>query len=140
MNPAASILQKEETDNLHIRSYNKEYFLLSNGEEYHTPIAILGNRLYTNLLPDSFDQLTEEHYHAWLALRPRIILLSTGDEMRFIDPKWLAFFNQRGIGIDTMPTESLCRTFTILAVEERHALGLFFPLTKEVHYLSDQQE
>ncbi len=124
-------LRRETTDNLHIRQYRPHFFKLNDGSEWaDTPIAILNKEVFAeeSLLPTSFDQLAESHFKAWLDLKPTVILIGTGDKMKFLDPKWQAFFYQKGIGIETMPTESLCRTFTILAVEDRNALGIFFPI------------
>ena len=127
-----SNLQREVTDNLHIRRYDRQYFYLTDGREFHnSAIGILNESVYTDLLPESFDELTEAHFEKWLALNPTLILIGTGNKMAFLDPKWQTFFYQKGIGIETMPTDSLCRTFAILAVEDRNALGLFFPLTEE---------
>lgn len=127
MDGLTSNIQRETTDNLHIKRYSRGYFMLNNEEEYRQPIALFNQSIYTDILPERFEALEAHHFEAWLALKPSVILVSTGDKMQFLDPKWVAYFNQRGIGIDTMPTESLCRTFTILAVEDRQALGIFFP-------------
>lgn len=124
-------LRRETTENLHIRQYRPGFFKLNDGSEWEgKTIGILNKEVFDDsaLFPASFNELTEEHYHKWLKLKPTVILIGTGNTMAFIDPKWQAFFYQQGIGIETMPTESLCRTFTILAVEDRNALGIFFPI------------
>ncbi|MFD2722575.1 MTH938/NDUFAF3 family protein [Ignatzschineria indica] len=70
-------------------------------------------------------------------MKPTVILIGSGNQMQFLDPQWRAFFYQRGIGIETMATESLCRTFAILAAEDRNALGVFFQLRNKSlsHYI-----
>lgn len=80
------------------------------------------------IIPANFEALTEAHFAAWIARKPTVILIGTGKEMQFLEPKWRAYFYQHGIGIETMATESLCRTFAILATENRNALGVFFPI------------
>ncbi len=127
-----STFKREITDNLHIKGYATQFFRLNDETEWaEQSIMLLNQEIYTGdeFIPDSFEALTEAHFQKWLALKPTVILIGTGNTMAFLSPKWRAFFYQQGIGIETMATESLCRTFAILASEDRNALGVFFPIT-----------
>lgn len=131
-NPAGATIQRETTDNLHIKGYAPRFFRLNDESEWHEPIMLLNKEILhgEDYLPATFEQLTEAHFEKWLELKPTVILIGSGNQMQFLDPQWRAFFYQRGIGIETMATESLCRTFAILAAEDRNALGVFFPIEK----------
>lgn len=131
-NNAGSTIKRETTDNLHIKGYAPNFFRLNDDSEWQNePILLINKTIETGdaFAPKSFDELTEAHFQKWLALKPTVILIGTGNKMEFLEPKWRAFFYQNGIGIETMATESLCRTFAILAAEDRNALGVFFPIT-----------
>ena len=128
---AGSTIKREVTDNLHIKSYAPNYFKLNDETEWHnTGILLQKKEVLTDeaTLPKHFDELTEAHFEAWAARKPDVILIGTGNSMQFLEPKWRAFFYQKNIGIETMATESLCRTFAILASEDRNALAVFFPI------------
>lgn len=124
---SGSNLRHEEVDYLHIRRYGDDYFHLTNGEIYQNqPIAIYKKEVLTDILPSTFTALDDSYFEGWLNLKPEVILIGTGNTTHFLRPEWQAFFYQKKIGLEVMPTESLCRTFTILQAEERKALGLFF--------------
>lgn len=130
---AGSSFQRETTDNLHIKGYTTNFFRLNDESEWQDqPILLLNKEIKTGdeYMPASFAELTETHYQKWIDLKPTVVLIGTGNTMEFLAPKWRAFFYQHGIGIETMATESLCRTFAILASEDRNALGVFFPITE----------
>lgn len=130
---SGSTMQRETTDNLHIKSYAPNFFRLNDETEWHNTAILLQNKeIETDptMVPVNFEALTEAHFEAWAQRKPTVILIGTGTHMQFLEPKWRAYFYQRGIGIETMATESLCRTFAILATEDRNALGIFFPITE----------
>lgn len=54
-----------------------------------------------------------------LELRPEVLVLGTGDRIRFPDPALCATLAGRGIGLEVMDTAAACRTFNILVNEER---------------------
>ena len=50
-----------------------------------------------------------------LALEPELILVGTGNELRFPDSVILKGVIRAGIGIDFMDSRAVCRTYNILA-------------------------
>ena len=52
-----------------------------------------------------------------------MLLLGSGDRLRFVPPAWLAPLMQRHIGVETMDTAAACRTYNILAGEGRHVVA-----------------
>ena len=67
--------------------------------------------------------LTEQHLQAIVAMQPDVVLLGTGEEQTFPDIAVLGFFAERGIGLEVMNTGALCRTFNILAAEDRQVVA-----------------
>jgi uncharacterized protein len=58
-----------------------------------------------------------------LTLNPEIVLLGTGERLKFPAAELLAPFLQRGIGIECMDTGAACRTFNVLVSEGRQVVA-----------------
>lgn len=87
----------------------KEYkasFILSPSQLVEWPISQI-----TELSLELCDQL--------LALNPQVVLLGTGEKQLFPSPEIYAYFGQRNIGLEVMANHAACRTFNILAAEDR---------------------
>ncbi|MBZ0067747.1 MAG: Mth938-like domain-containing protein [Thiobacillus sp.] len=66
-----------------------------------------------------FDALTAEHFE-WVALRELdILLLGTGNRLRFPHPSLTRALADAQIGLEVMDVGALCRTYNILVAEGR---------------------
>ncbi len=54
-----------------------------------------------------------------LALEPELVLLGTGERLRFPPAACLSPFYQRHIGVEVMDTPAACRTYNVLVSEGR---------------------
>ncbi len=62
-----------------------------------------------------------------IELEPEIVLLGTGNQIRFPDTSVQHEFLSRNIGFEVMDTAAACRTFNVLAHEDRRvAAALMF--------------
>jgi len=68
---------------------------------------------------ESFETLDVEHFKRLRALRPEVVLLGTGQKIRFPAPFLLAPLTNEGIGVEVMDTRAACRTYMILMAEGR---------------------
>jgi uncharacterized protein len=59
-----------------------------------------------------------------LALEPELVLLGTGATQIFPAPSYGAQFLRAGIGFEVMDTSAACRTFNVLASEQRRVAAL----------------
>ena len=59
-----------------------------------------------------------------LALEPELVLLGTGAIQIFPAPSYGAQFLRAGIGFEVMDTSAACRTFNVLASEQRRVAAL----------------
>jgi len=66
-----------------------------------------------------FEDLTAGQFEALLALGPEVVLLGTGDKLRFPHPRLTAALASRHIGVDAMDLQAACRTYNILMAEGR---------------------
>jgi uncharacterized protein len=77
---------------------------------------------------ESLDLLAREDIKALVSLKPELVLLGTGDTLRFPDPRLLEDLMAARIGAEVMDTRAACRTYNILAEEGRNvAAALIIP-------------
>ena len=103
-----------------------EGYVLVNGARHEASVIVLPERIEPWAVA-GFDALTEAHFAALAALAPEVVLLGTGSRLRFPPPRLAAPLARAGIGLEVMDVQAACRTFNILAAEERHvAAALLF--------------
>jgi uncharacterized protein len=97
-----------------------------NGARHEASVIVLPERIEPWPVA-GFAALTEAHFAALAALAPEVVLLGTGDRLRFPPPQLVAPLARAGIGLEVMDLRAACRTFNILAAEERQvAAALLF--------------
>jgi uncharacterized protein len=108
-----------------VTAYGDDYVAV-NGERHASSMVLLPDRI-VDWEPQSFDQLTAEHFSGLAALDVEIVLLGTGLRQRFPHPRLTAALSRAGIGVEVMDLQAACRTFNILVAEERKvAAALLF--------------
>ena len=100
-------------------------------DKIHTSLILGARGLRQTWDCQRFDDLGPAHLAALAQLDAEVILLGSGERLRFVPPAWLAPLMERGIGIETMDTAAACRTYNILAGEGRNVIAalLVQPLT-----------
>ena len=78
--------------------------------------------------PLCLTDISDEHWDQVLSLEPDVVLLGTGVQQQFLPPAQLAALYRAGIGIEQMTTEAACRTFNVLAAEERRVVAALLPI------------
>lgn len=68
---------------------------------------------------DAVDMLDEESLAPALALDPEILILGTGERIRFPASALYALLGSRGVGLEVMDTAAACRTYNLLVNEDR---------------------
>ena len=99
-----------------------------NGARYESSLVVLPDRIVEDWNVQTFDALTQDNISALALLKPELVLLGTGEVLRFPDSKLLASLVAAGIGAEIMDTRAACRTYNILAEEGRNvAAALIIP-------------
>jgi uncharacterized protein len=99
-----------------------------NGVRYETSLIVMPDRIAEDWKVQNFESLVQDNIEALAALKPEIVLLGTGDVLRFPDPRLLVSLARVGIGAEVMDTRAACRTYNILAEEGRNvAAALLIP-------------
>ena len=107
-----------------IRSYEPGIIRV-NDETLHGSLVVSNDALVRDWPPTGVASLEAAHIDIILDLEPEIILLGTGHAQHFPDSELLREAIRRGIGFEIMDTSAACRTYNLLASEDRKvAAGL----------------
>ncbi|MGD8576928.1 MAG: Mth938-like domain-containing protein [Thiohalophilus sp.] len=86
-------------------------------------VILTREELTCDWTPQNYDELEAEHLTTLLAYEPELILLGTGEQLRFPDSETMASVQQAGVGLEVMDTAAACRTFNILVGEGRKVVA-----------------
>lgn len=98
-------------------------FIVVNGQQWTEPVVLSGS-----LPPRPWGVSTEQalepsHFQELTALEPDILLLGTGAQQVFIHPSlWSEACRRASVGIEFMTSAAACRTFNVLASENRRVV------------------
>ncbi|MBI5919163.1 MAG: Mth938-like domain-containing protein [Nitrosomonadales bacterium] len=98
-------------------------YVAVNGERHQRAIVVTPEALCTEWAAGGFDELVESDFEYLLELKPEVVLLGTGERQRFVHPRLHRALTAAGIGIECMTTPAACRTFNVLAAEDRRVVA-----------------
>ncbi len=109
-----------------VTAYSKDWIAI-NGEKHFETLLISseGQRDPFGLLEP--EQLTTLHLEQLIELKDKgieLVILGSGQKLRFMPKQWLVAFNNAKLGFETMDTPAACRTYNILAGEGRKVAAL----------------
>jgi uncharacterized protein len=113
-----NITQETGGDRYFIRAYGEGRIVI-NDRDYTRSLLVTPHHLDPTWEPQSLAELQTPHLEAVAALHPEVVLLGTGNRLKFPHRETTAFFLQRGIGFEVMDTAAACRTFNVLTAEGR---------------------
>jgi uncharacterized protein len=113
---------ENETPPTRITSYGDGYVVV-NEERHTTSLILFPNRVESNWAISSPEDLTDDDIVHLVADRPAIILVGTGRTQRFPPSEILQPAYAQGIGVEVMNTMAACRTFNVLASENRDVVA-----------------
>lgn len=93
-----------------------------NQERHHSSLIVTPNQLLLEWPVKSIKDLKENSFEAIESLNIEIILLGTGNSQEHLEPRLLEHFSKKNIAVESMNNQSACRTYNILANEERKVL------------------
>jgi len=94
-----------------------------NNTPYTNSLIVSREQLITPWEPENQTDLDQSHIEFLVEMKPEIILLGTGKTLSFPHPSLIAIAMQQGIGFEVMDTGSACRTFNVLASEDRNVVA-----------------
>ena len=96
-----------------------EGYVMVNRRRYERNVVVLRDQLITDWQPAGFDYLAACDFVRLAELKPEIVLLGTGARLRFPRPELTRALVEARIGLEVMDFKAACRTYNILAAEER---------------------
>lgn len=87
-------------------------------------LIISANAIYHEESPTSYADMDSSHFEFAMGFEPEILLLGTGDRIRFPEAQLMSLPATRGIGLEVMDTAAACRTFNILVGENRQVVAI----------------
>ena len=111
----------------------RHLFIRSHGEEgirvvdtwIKPPLVLSPNTVLEDWHADSLEQLDDERLDALATLSCDIILIGTGKTPAMMPPELMVSFYKRQMGVELMTTDAACRTFNVLASENRSVAAVF---------------
>jgi len=104
-----------------------EGYVQVNDQRYERPLIVTPEQVLSDWPARSFAALTETDFSHFLSLKPEVILLGTGNQHRFAHPQLYRALTSAGISVEFMSTPAACRTYNILAAEDRKVVaGILF--------------
>ena len=100
-----------------------EGYVMVNRQRYERNLVVLPDRIVTDWQPAGFDQLSAGDFAQLAELVPEIVLLGTGSRLRFPRPELTRALYEARIGLEVMDIQAACRTYNILAAEERKVVA-----------------
>ncbi|MBI5891237.1 MAG: Mth938-like domain-containing protein [Nitrosomonadales bacterium] len=108
---------------LHLFTGHGEGYVSVNTHRYRQPIVVMAGEVRTDWPATDFDALTAAHFEYFLELKPEVLLLGTGAKQQFARPELYRDLIRAGIAVEFMNTPAACRTYNILAAEDRKVVA-----------------
>lgn len=112
-------LHLSNTAGLNIFTAYGEGYVAINQQRYEGNVIVLPESLFTDWTIATPETLTEADMAKLLGLGTEIVLLGTGNRLRFPPGALMRPFAPAGIGLEVMDLQAACRTYNILAAEGR---------------------
>jgi len=100
-----------------------EGYVAVNHEKYEQNLILLPDSLRPGWSTATVETLGEADMQTLLGLGVEIVLLGTGNRLRFPAGALMRPFAPAGIGLEVMDLQAACRTYNILAGEGRHVVA-----------------
>ena len=90
-----------------------------NQDTYTASLIVTPERIIPDWRPRAFGEITEADIAAIAALEPEVVLLGTGERLRFPPPALTRPLIEAAVGFEVMDTWAACRTYNVLMSEGR---------------------
>lgn len=120
-------LHLSNTAGLNIFTAYGEGYVAVNHQRFDANLIVLPTEIRQAWTAAKPDALAETDMQQLLGLATEIVLLGTGDRLRFPAGALMRPFAPAGMGLEVMDLQAACRTYNILAAEGRKvAAALLF--------------
>jgi uncharacterized protein len=114
-------LQLAQTEGQNVFTAYGEGYVSVNAVRYGNNLVTLAYQLIPEWTPATFETLSIADFELLAALDAEIILLGTGNQLRFPRPELLRPLIAAQKGLEVMDIRAACRTYNVLISEGRKA-------------------
>ncbi len=93
-----------------------------NQVRHQSSLIVTPDQLLLEWSVKTIKDINENSFEAIKSLDIEIILLGTGNTQEHLEPRLLEYFSKKNMAVESMNNQSACRTYNILANEERKVL------------------
>ncbi len=94
-----------------------------NDQTFTTPVILTTDEIIADWSPPGIAELSIADFQPALDRSPAIILFGTGSAQHFPPTALITDIMRAGIGFEVMDTAAACRTFNVLAGEQRQVVA-----------------
>lgn len=109
-----------------VQAYSSGESVTINGQHYNTPVIISPQTLIHPWRPTCADDLQAQDLNTIIELKPKIVLIGTGEHNQLLPYDCLASLHEARIGVECMDTGAACRTYSALSSEGRSVAAALF--------------
>jgi uncharacterized protein len=103
-----------------------EGYVSVNDQRHSRNIVVAPDHAVQEWDAESWETLTPGHMQPLLELKPEIVILGTGAQLRFPRPEVARALAEAAVGFEAMDTKAACRTYNILMAEGRRVVAAIF--------------
>jgi uncharacterized protein len=103
----------------YVSGYDSGVIVVS-GSPKTASFVISREKLIEDWAPTHIDELRARHLEPLTAMQPELVLIGTGETLRFPSVEHYACLIQLNIGVEIMDSAAACRTYNILLGEGRN--------------------
>jgi uncharacterized protein len=96
-----------------------EGYVMVNAVRYDRSLVVLPGRPVGAWAVAGVETLREEDFEFLAGLGAEIVLVGTGERLRFLHPRLTQSLARARVGVEVMDTRAACRTYNILVAEGR---------------------
>ena len=112
-------LQQDRSPGMMVFTAHGAGYVMVGVTRYEKPLVVMPDQVLADWPARDFTSLQEDHFAWLLRLAPEVLLLGTGAHLQFPHPKLYRALTEAGIALECMDTPAACRTYNILAAEDR---------------------
>jgi uncharacterized protein len=101
-------------------------WLAIDGEKFHQNLLIAWTGLRQEWQGNLDNFYFSKHLSSLRETQLEILLIGCGKQKAFVPMEWVIPFLQQNIGVESMDTVAACRTYNILASENRKVAAILF--------------
>lgn len=112
-------IEMETGSDNRIKSYGPGELII-NESRYTASLILTPQHIISDWTPQRFTELKPEHFEPFITIQPEVVIVGTGNSLRFPSAETLNPLIAHELGYEIMDTGAACRCYNILMTEGRN--------------------